>query len=132
MQMWIRILLLSILLTLISNTTYAELYYVCTDSVGKPKSHIDTIKYDIVTIMPYSPQYKPTPAELQRYFVIVVPLQPLDIPDLLAPYVDVDGETILKARKMKFKYSNIKDIKQEDIIEYETFKKHIISKSFTD
>jgi len=116
---------LTALFLLISNLVYADLYWVYIDNIGKVHAGFEayhTEKGDVVAVAPYLDKYKPTKAELARYFIIVADLTAEEIAELLEPI-----ETV-KARRRKVTVANLKNIKQEDMVDVEILNNNIIVK----
>jgi hypothetical protein len=123
---------LTALFLLISNLVYADLYWVYIDNIGKihPGQEAgQTEKGDVVAICPFSPQYNPSVAELQRYFIVVSDLTEEEKQELLQPFYE--GETIVKIRKRKITLTNINGIKQKDLVDVQILKNNTVIKLIT-
>jgi hypothetical protein len=102
----------------------AEKYYVYIDKIG----HVDAgqeagqnAKGDVVTVAPYTPQYKPTPAELSRYQIIVMDLTDSDMTYLMAEdtKMDADGQpytVTARKRKIDLNTNIAKSFTQEKVL----------------
>lgn len=129
MQMWIKKLIFIVMFLLIANTLYADLCYIFIDNIGKihPGQEAgQTEKGDVVAICPFSPQYNPSVAELQRYFIVVSDLTEEEKQELLQPFLC--GETIVKIRKRKITLTNINGIKQKDLVDVQILKNNTVIK----
>lgn len=94
----------------------AEQYYVYIDKIGyveKGQEAGQNEKGDVITIAPFTPQYKPTPSELSRYQVVVMDLTEAEVSSLVEE--EKKDEQIVRARKRKIDLSStsVKSIKQE-------------------
>jgi len=127
--MWIKKLIFIVMFLLIANTLYADLCYIFIDNIGKihPGQEAgQTEKGDVVAICPFSPQYNPSVAELQRYFIVVSDLTEEEKQELLQPFYE--GETIVKIRKRKITLTNINGIKQKDLVDVQILKNNTVIK----
>ena len=90
MQMLIRV---CIIVLILCSTCYAEKYYVFIDKksvVEKGREAGQNEMGDVIAVCPFTPQYKPTKAELDSCKVLVVDLKDEDIKILLEPVCDGD------------------------------------------
>jgi len=139
-----RILYIILSFLLITSTAWAERHYVFIDKIGKVSTGHEagqTEKGDIVAIVPFRPQFRPTKAELARYKIIVVDFtNDKEISDLLdgvpvSTNKDEQGnqlyDVVSKARQRKIDIDNVslRDVKQEAEVDKMVFKQRIIDKS---
>lgn len=114
-----KILGIAFCLCLITMLCYAEKMYIYIDKIGyveKGQEAGHTEKGDVVAVVPFTSQYKPTRAELDRYQIIVVDITKEEGEMLLEPVTDgsgLDSEPIIKCKKRKIDYENFSDKKQE-------------------
>ncbi len=114
---------------------FADKYYVFIDKVGKVDVGQEAGQNglgDVVAITPFTPQYKPTIAELSRYHVIVVDLTKIEKAQLLEEETKIDGQdsdgndlTIpIRARRRKIDFKSLSNKTQEvEITKSEIFQK---------
>ncbi len=136
-----KAIVLAILLCLITPLACAEKVYVFIDKIGyvqKGEELGHTAYGDVVTVAPYTSQYKPTRAELDRYKVIVVDLTQKEQEELLEPdWVGTQRDWLngthveIKARKRKVDIDNMSAIKQEEEIAKTTLTNNISVKSLS-
>lgn len=122
-------LFLILLILNISTVCSATQYYVYVDRVGnviKGEEAGHSAYGDVVSVVPYTNQYKPTKAELNRYKVFVLELTGIEIQNLLESEMKkiiVDGEIVeevVQARKRKININKLKKIKQEEVVNDKT------------
>lgn len=130
----IRKITLTLLLLTVCNFSYAEKYYVFIDKIGsveKGQEAGQNEKGDIVGIHPFTKQYKPTKAELDRYKVIIMDLTEDNILYLTESDSFINENKLFittRARKRKVNLDNITGIKQEEEVEKKTLTDNIILK----
>ena len=130
-----RILIITLLFMGICSNVFAEKRYVYIDKVGtvyKGQEAGQTEYGDVVAMCPYTKQYKPTRAELERYRVFVVDVAEEDRNALTAPIYDKeDAQKVTVSRKLKVDLDSddIKDLKQEQTIEKSLIFNNVIDKS---
>ena len=123
-----RTILLSILFLSISFTCFSKQYYVYIDKIGyvaEGEEAGHTAYGDVVGISPYTPQYKPTRAELSRYKIMVMDLTEEERAELLESEYDKDPEIyddaiVIRARKRKIDIDKLTAIKQEEVVSDKT------------
>lgn len=116
MSKWIIILLI-----LFSSTAYAERCYVFIDKVGKVHKGEEagcTEYGDVVQVLPFTKQNKPTRAERDNYKILVIDLTDAERYNLLSP--KVDNEIVKKARQGKFNKAWIDSQEQEKEVDKAT------------
>lgn len=98
-----------ILVFCLSGRAFGEMRYVLIDNIGKVnpgKEAGNTAKGDVVATRPYTPQYKPTRAELARYRIFVTDLTDADIVSLKEPLIGTvrvtETITILNSQKQDY------------------------------
>jgi len=108
-----RVLLFLFCFCLITGTASAEKYYVFIDKVGKVEKGQEAGQNqygDVISIAPYTSQYKPTRGELARFKVVVMDLTQeekdyLTEPEQVISYVDPvtkeEHYETVRARKRK-------------------------------
>ncbi len=117
--MLIRISLFLVFL-LLATPCYAEKCYVYIDKIGvvvKDEEAGHTAYGDVVDICPYTPQYKPTRAELSRYRIFVTDLTQEEQELLTESIIEKkDNEDIVvKARKRSVDIDNMLGNQEQEI-----------------
>ena len=130
-----RILIILFLICAVCSFCYAEQCYIFIDKIGiveKGQEAGQNEYGDVIGIYPYTPQYKPTPAELSRYKVMVIDLTQ-DEKNLLVEedgYLDPENNFVItKARKRKIDINKMKSIKQEQVVAKNIIINNLIIKS---
>jgi hypothetical protein len=132
-------LILILLFCSVATLSYAEKCYVFIDKIGvvhKGEEAGCTEYGDVVGISPFTPQYKPTRAELSRYKIMVIDLTENERNVLVEEETrvigkDSEGQDIvetIRARKRKIDIDQLSHVKQEEEVSKNEILQEVIVK----
>lgn len=102
---------------------WAEKYYVFIEQKGDDKG-------DIIAMLPVSPQYEPTKAELSKFKIVILDVTEEQRNILMQHEFDVDGITIINHRLKKVDVDTLNTTQKQEISLVD-FNKKVTDKSIS-